>query len=145
LVAVFLVVAVMEITGVSYATYLRGAQMINFMLASTVVLLAVPLYRRLSLIKQAWPIIAAALLVGLPTGVISAIGIARLCEAGADTMLSLAPKSVTTGIAIGISESIGGMPALTAVFVITTGIVGAMFGPWIVRMLKIDDDRILGI
>ena len=134
-----------EVTGTSYADYLAGTQVINFMLAPTVVLLAVPLYRRLDLILRSWPIIGAGLAFGLPSGIMTAIGIAYLCGATAKTTASLAPKSVTTGIAIGISEAIGGVPALTAVFVIVTGIVGAVFGPWLLRLIGIRDERAVGI
>ena len=143
--AVLLVVCLVEVTGTSYAKYLAGTQVINFMLAPTVVLLAVPLYRRLDLILRSWWIIGAGLAIGLPTGILTAVGAARLCGATAQTTASLAPKSVTTGIAIGISEAIGGVPALSAVFVIATGIVGAAFGPWLLRLLGLRDERAVGI
>ena len=145
LVAVVLVVLAIELAGVPYDTYLRGAQIINFLLAPTVVVLAVPLFRRLSLVRESWAIIVAAVLLGMPAGVISTIGLATLCGAQASTVLSLAPKSVTTGIAIGISDAIGGIPPLTAVFVIVTGIVGAVLGPRLLQALNVRDDRIIGL
>ncbi|MDP4027106.1 LrgB family protein [Methylobacterium sp. NEAU 140] len=145
LVAIVIVVALINATGVSYATYLRGAGFIQFLLAPTVVLLAVPLYRQTSLIRASGGLIAAALLVGMPTGVLSAVGIAWALGASQSTLLSIAPKGVTTGIAIGISEAIGGVPALTAVLVISTGIVGAIAGPAIQRWLHVEDDRVTGL
>lgn len=145
LIAIVLVVAAINVTGVSYATYLRGAGFIQFLLAPTVVLLAVPLYRHTALICTSGGLIAAALLVGLPTGILSAVGIAWALGASRVTLLSLAPKSVTTGIAVGISEAIGGVPALTAVLVISTGITGAIAGPVIQRWLRVEDDRVTGI
>lgn len=145
LIAIVLVVIVLDVTGIPYATYLRGAGFIQFLLAPTVVLLAVPLYRQTALIRESGGQIVVALLVGLPTGILSAVGIAWALGASRITLLSLAPKSVTTGIAVGISEAIGGVPALTAVLVISTGIVGAIVGPAIQRWLKLEDDRIIGL
>ena len=118
----------LKLAGISYDTYLRGAGFIHFLLGPAVVLLAVPLFRQTALIRASGRLLGAALAIGLPAGVASAVGIAWLL-AHPETLLSLAPKSVTTGIAIGISEKIGGVPALTAVLVIMTGIVGAVLGP----------------
>jgi predicted murein hydrolase (TIGR00659 family) len=145
LIAIFLVVALLKATGVSYTTYLRGAAFVQFLLAPTVVLLAVPLYRQTTLIRASGGLIAAALLVGLPTGVLSAVGIAWALGASRVTLLSLAPKSVTAGIAVGLSEAIGGVPALTAVLVVSTGITGAIVGPAIQRWLSVRDDRVTGL
>lgn len=145
LVAIVLVVVLINAAGVSYTTYLRGVGVIQFLLAPTVVLLAVPLYRQTALIRASGRLIAAALLVGLPTGIVSAVGIAWALGASRATLLSIAPKGVTTGIAIGVSETIGGVPALTAVLVISTGIVCAIAGPAIQRALAVEDDRIIGL
>jgi predicted murein hydrolase (TIGR00659 family) len=145
LIAILIVVALINAMGLSYATYLRGTGFIQFLLAPTVVLLAVPLYRQTPLIRASGGLIAATLLVGLPTGVLSAVGIAWALGASPLTLLSIAPKSVTTGVAIGISEAIGGVPALTAVLVISTGIVGAIAGPAIQRWLRVEDDRVTGL
>src|SRR5271166_5670409 len=115
------------------------------MLGPAVVLLAVPLFRQTLLIRASWRLIVGALAIGLPTGIVSAVGVAWLVGAHLETLLSLAPKSVTTGIAIGVSQAIGGVPALTAVFVILTGIIGAVCGPATVRLMGISDVRILGL
>ena len=143
--AILLVAFLIKAAGVPYATYLRGAGFIVFLLGPAVVLLAVPLYRQTRLIRASGPLILAALAVGLPAGVLSAVGIAWALGAGPATLLSLAPKSVTAGIAVGISEAIGGVPALTAVLVISTGITGAILGPWLGRRLRLRDDRVTGL
>jgi len=145
LIAVLLIAALIEMGGGTYPAYLHGAQYIGFLIAPTVVVLAVPLYRRIDLVKKSWPIIAGALCAGLPVGVLSSIGIMRLCGARWDTLVSLAPRSVTAGIAIGISQSIGGVPALTAVFAIMTGITGAVLGPLLLQVMKCKDERIIGL
>ena len=115
------------------------------MLGPAVALLAVPLFRQTALIRASGSMIAAGLAAGLPCGVATAVGAAWLFHAHRETLLSLAPKSVTTGIAIGVSQAIGGVPALTAVFVILTGIVGAVCGPAFVRLAGVRDERALGL
>jgi predicted murein hydrolase (TIGR00659 family) len=145
LVAILIVAGLIKVSGVPYATYLRGASFIAFLLGPAVVLLAVPLYRQTHLIRTSAPLVAAALLFGLPSGILSGVGIAWMLGASPETVLSLAPRSVTTGIAVGIAESIGGMPALTAVLGIVTGIIGAILGPWLAQLLRLRDDRVTGI
>jgi predicted murein hydrolase (TIGR00659 family) len=145
LVAVVSVIAYIECSGISYQSYILNTQVLSFMLAPTVVLLAVPLYRRLALIRSSWKIIACSLIIGLPTGIMSAVGLALVWGAKDDTLYSLVPKAVTTGIAVGVSERIGGIPALTAAFVIITGIFGAAFGPVLLRLMNVRDERAFGL
>ncbi|MCW8844768.1 MAG: LrgB family protein, partial [Gammaproteobacteria bacterium] len=76
---------------------------------------------------------------------LSAVGIAWLLGASTETLLSLAPKSVTTPVAMGISETIGGLPSLTAVMVVATGILGAVFGTRILDLLGVKDDGVRGV
>ena len=143
--AIVMVASVVKLSGVGYGAYAQSASLVGFMLAPAVVLLAVPLYRQRHLIRNwIWPI-AAALAVGMPTGIASAVGIAWFMGADRQTLLSLAPKSTTAGIAIGISERIGGVPALTAVLVIMTGIVGAVAGPLLAKALAVRDQRAIGL
>ncbi|WP_375454855.1 LrgB family protein [uncultured Methylobacterium sp.] len=145
LLAILIVVGLIKAAGISYATYLRGAGFVAFLLGPAVVLLAVPLYRHTQLIRASGPLILVALAVGVPAGLLSGVGIAWCLGASPRTLLSLAPKSVTTGIAVGISEAIGGVPALTAVLVILSGVVGAVLGPWTARLLRLRDDRVTGL
>ncbi len=145
LVAIIVLAAAIRTSGLSYAAYAQSASVVSFMLSPAVVLLAVPLYRRRAVIRASNAIILGALAAGLPTGIASAVGIAWLLGADRSTLLSLAPKSTTAGIAIGISEKIGGVPALTAVLVIMTGITGAVLAPSLTRWLGIRDERALGL
>lgn len=145
LVTILLIVSLIELAGITYDSYLRAAGFIHFMLGPAVVLLAVPLYRQTALIRASGRVITIALAIGLPVGIVSAVGTAWLLGGHLQTLLSLAPKSVTTGIAIGVSKAIGGVPALTAVFVILTGIVGAVGGPAAIRLMGVRDQRILGL
>ena len=145
LLAVVIIIVVLRAAGVPCAKYQSDTQVISFLLAPTVVCLAVPIYRCLPLIRVSRKIIGSSLLIGAPVGVGSAVAIATVCGAKQQTTYSLAPKSVTAGIAIGISSSIGGIPALTAALVIATGIVGAAFGPWLLHMLRVRDERAIGL
>jgi putative effector of murein hydrolase len=144
-VAIILVVLGIRILGIPYAGYVRGASFIHFLLGPAVVLLAVPLFRHTALIRASGGLIGAGLAIGLPVGAGSAVGIAWLLGAGPQTLLSLAAKSVTAGIAIGLSEKIGGLPALTVVLVIMTGITGATLGPGLLKLVGIRDMRALGL
>ena len=145
LVAILLLAFAVKTTGLDYADYARSASVVTFALAPAVVLLAVPLFRQRRLIRDSSRIIVGSLALGLPTGILSAIGIAWILHADRVTILSLEPKSTTAGIAIGISEKIGGAPSLTAVLVIMTGITGAVLGPIATRQLGVRDPRAVGL
>ena len=126
LIAVTMLVGLLLLTGTRYETYFAGAQFVHFLLGPATVALAIPLYHQFKRVKAMfWPILAG-LLAGSLTAMVSAVMIAKLFGASVPTQLSLAPKSVTTPIAMGIAEKIGGIPSLTAVLVIVTGILGAV-------------------
>lgn len=124
--------------------YLAGNQLLVFLLGPATVALAVPLYRELHLIRAlAWPI-CVALVVGAGVAATSAVGIAWVLGGNPETLLSLAPKSVTTPIAIGISAETGGLIALTTGAVVFTGAAGIALAPLVFRWLKISDPRVRG-
>ena len=139
LIAVVLLVAFLTITGTSYADYFSGAQFVHFLLGPATVALAVPLYRQFDKVRQSASAIIISLLTGSLTAVFSAVAIAYIMGATRGTLISIAPKSVTAPVAMGISEQLGGLPSLTAVLVICTGILGAMLGPLVLNALGIKD------
>lgn len=144
LVAVALLVTLLLLTDTPYTTYFSGAQFVHFLLGPATVALAIPLYAQLGRVRaMRWPVVLG-LLVGSLTAVASAVGIARVLGSSLPTQLSLAPKSVTTPIAMGVAERIGGIASLTAVLVIVTGIVGAVVAPTVFRLLRINDHAIQG-
>jgi len=143
-IAVLGLLAVLAATGTDYRTYFDGAQFIHFLLGPATVALAVPLYTHFATVRRAVLPMAAALLAGSITAVVSAVGIAWLLGASAETLASLAPKSVTTPIAMGITEQIGGLPSLTAVLVILTGIIGAIAVTPLFDLLGLKDWRARG-
>ena len=144
LISVTLIVAVLVATRTSYDTYFTGAQFVHFLLGPAVVGLAVPLAREFGNVRRLAKPVAGALMVGMLVAVVSAVGIAKLLGASPVTLLSLAPKSVTAPIAMGIAQKLGGLPALAAVFAVATGIFGASIGRYVLNACRIDDWRARG-
>jgi predicted murein hydrolase (TIGR00659 family) len=144
LIAVALLGAVLFVTGTDYATYFAGAQFVHFLLGPATVALAVPLWEnRARLCSAALPL-AAGLVAGSVTAITSALAIAWVLGVQGATLASLAPKSATAPVAIGIAENIGGLPTLTAVLVILTGITGAVVATPLLNLLGLRDWRARG-
>jgi predicted murein hydrolase (TIGR00659 family) len=143
-IAVIMLVALLTATGTEYQTYFEGAQFVHFLLGPATIALAVPLYSHFGKVKAVVLPMLAALLCGAVTAVVTAVGVALLLGASYETLASLAPKSVTTPIAMGISEQIGGLPSLTAVLVILTGVLGAMLATPVLNLLGITDWKARG-
>ena len=143
-IAVVAVVGVLLATRTPYATYFEGAQFVHFLLGPATVALAVPLYEQVPKLRRAWLALAVGLLVGVVVAMVSALAIAWLLGASPATIASLAPKSVTTPVAMGISEKIGGIPSLTAVAVVLTGIVGAAIGRFVFDALGVRNPAVRG-
>ena len=133
------------LTDTPYDVYFEGAQFVHFMLGPVTVALAIPLYRQWDALKRHPVALTVSLLTGSLTAVLSAILIAKIGGVSDQTLISIAPKSVTTPVAMGISETLGGLPSLTAVMVILTGIVGASFGPWLLDILRITNPMAKGL
>ncbi|ABB31441.1 LrgB family protein [Geobacter metallireducens RCH3] len=145
LTAIILLVVLLKVSGIDYQTYFRGAQFIHFLLGPATVALAIPLYREMEVIRKSFIPILITLAVGSVAAIISAVGIVWALGGETIILLSVAPKSVTTPIAMGISEQIGGLPSLTAVVVVLTGITGAVGGDFILNLLRIKDDNARGM
>ena len=135
IVSVALLIAVLVVTDTPYETYFEGAQTIHLLLGPATVALAIPLFDQRARLIQ--------LFVPLVTGLVVGIGV--LCGLSTETLLSLVPKSVTTPIAMGISEAIGGMPDLTAALVVITGIFGSVVGRGFFRLIRVSSDTAKGV
>ena len=144
LIAIVLLSLLLWATGTPYQRYFDGAQFIHFLLGPATVALAVPLHAYWRRLRQMALPLVAGLFAGSATAAFSAMGLARLFGASPETVFSLGPKSVTTPIAMGVAEQIGGIPSLTAVLVILTGILGAMMAQTLYRWLKVHDDAVAG-
>lgn len=144
IVAIALIVAFLTLVGTSYEQYFEGAQFIHFLLGPATVALAIPLFDHLERVKQMfWPLIIACI-SGIFTAALSTISIVIAMGGRRETVLSLTPKSVTSPIAMGIAEKIGGYPSLTAGLVLVTGAIGCVIGPIMFRWLKIEDHSVQG-
>lgn len=139
-----LVAALLPRLHIDYARFVEGTRILQLLLGTTTVALAVPLYRQLPLIRAlALPIVLTTL-AGACFGSLSALGIAWSLGGSGETLRSLAAKSVTTPIAIGISRQIGGIAALTNGAVLITAGIGITVAPLCFRLLRIRDARIQG-
>jgi len=144
LIAVTLLGSLLWLTKTPYATYFEGAQFVHFLLGPATVALALPLWDARAHVRRAILPILAALIAGSATAILSALGIAYALDISGETLMSLAPKSATAPVALGISQSIGGSPTLTAVLVILTGITGAIVATPLLNALRITDWRARG-
>jgi len=143
--AVCVLVSILLVTGTSYQSYFEGAQFVHFLLGPATVALAIPLYRQLETIKQSAMALLVSVGLGSLTAALTAVLLVRFLGGSNTTMISIAPKSVTAPVAMGISEQLGGLPSLTAVLVVMTGIFGAVFGPPLLDLLRIRDWRARGL
>jgi predicted murein hydrolase (TIGR00659 family) len=143
--SIITIIVLLKVLNIPYADYARGGDMILFMLGPTVVALALPLYqRRGEILKRKIPILLGVL-AGAITSIVTAAGTAWLLGGSHEVVLSLVPKSVTTPIAIGIVEKIGGIVPLTAALVVLTGCLGAICGPEFCRLIGIRSKVAMGL
>ena len=142
--SMWIIGAFLLLTGTSYTTYFGGAQFVHFLLGPATVALAVPLYENRKVVISAILPMLAALIAGCVTAIVSVVLLAEAAGLPRAIVLSLAPKSVTAGVAMGISESLGADPALTAVAVVLTGIMGAIIVTPLMNRMGITDFRARG-
>ncbi|MFC2384871.1 MAG: LrgB family protein, partial [Hoylesella saccharolytica] len=128
LIAIVVLIAYLKLTGVSFETFEESGSLIDFWLKPAVVALGVPLYLQFEAIKKLWLPIVLSQLVGCLVGIVSVVLIAQFFGASQVVILSLASKSVTTPIAMEVTQTLGGIPSLTAAVVVITGILGAIMG-----------------
>ena len=137
LIAIVLIGITLRLLHLSYAEYFSGAQFIHFLLGPATVALAIPLVRSLEVMRRNLLPMLVALLGGSIVGLVSAYGLVRLCGGTQLMAISMAPKSLTTPIAIGVSQAIGGNPSLTAVLAIVAGVLVAICIDPIFSLLRI--------
>ena len=128
LITIAALIALLQLTGISYETYEQGGQYIDFWLKPAIVALGVPLYQNLGQIRRHLLPILMSQLVGCLVGIVSVTLIASALGASHEVIVSLAPKSVTTPIAMEVCKTSGGIPSLTAAIVVIVGLFGAVFG-----------------
>ena len=128
LVAIAIIIVFLLVADIPFETYHEGAKMIEFWLKPAVVALGVPLYLQLSSIKRQFLSILASQMMGCIAGIVSVVVISKLFGASDAVIMSLASKSVTTPIAMEVTQVLGGIPSLTAAIVVITGLIGAVIG-----------------
>ena len=144
LIAVAMLASVLLLTGTPYTTYFDGAQFVHFLLGPATVALAIPLHAQWPRLKAMAGPLLISLLAGSLTAALSAYAIGAALGASRESLMSLAPKSVTTPIAMAVAERLGGLPSLTAVLVIMTGILGAVGARYVYQWLRIEDHAVRG-
>ncbi|MCO6419812.1 LrgB family protein [Siccirubricoccus sp. KC 17139] len=131
--------------GIDYRAYFEGAQFVHFLLGPATVALAVPLYRQWGLVRRSAGAAALSVLFGGLFAAGCGVLIAVALGAAPEVVASLAARSVTTPVAMGITERIGGLPSLTAALVIASGITGAALGPLVLNAVRVRDMRARGL
>lgn len=138
LTSIFVIIVILELLDIEYASFQQGSHLIHFMLGPSVVALGFVLFEQMKYLKGNVVSILTSVFVGAIVGIISVIVIGKLMGADQSLIATLQPKSVTTPIAMGISEKNGGIPSLTAVIVVAVGIFGSIVGPAVMKVLGIE-------
>lgn len=141
----FVLIVVLTYTHIPYETYMRGGKWIDELLGPAVVALAYPLYENRQKLKEHVKSIVVSVFLGTLMGLVSGIVLSIMFHVDETLILSLAPKSVTSPVAMDIAAIIGGIPPLAAVYVMFAGISGAMFGPFLMKLLRIHHPIAIGI
>lgn len=144
LIALILLVALLWLSGIDYEHYFAGAQFLHFLLGPVTVLLAVPLYKTLKTVGKVIVPLAIALPMGSLLAALPAVMLATWLGASDGVLRALAAKSVTTPIALGITETLGGLTALTAIVVAFTGMLGVMMSAYVLRLCRIESPQAQG-
>ena len=138
--SVMVLAGLMLATDTAYPTYFSGAQFIHFLLGPAVVALGWPLWQRRAALRARWGRLVLASLAGGSAASISAVALGWAVGLPRDVLLSLAPKSVTAPVAMGVAVQIGGVPALAAVFAVLAGMVGALSARWLFGLMRLPTD-----
>lgn len=145
LVSIVVIGLVLRLVGVGYDTYADGSQVITMLLGPATVALAWPMHRELARVREAFAPVVLAVALGTGAAVVTAYGATLLAGGPQELALSMAPKTTTTPVAIALTAEIGGIPALTAVLTVVTGILGAALGPPLLDLLRVRDHRVRGL
>jgi predicted murein hydrolase (TIGR00659 family) len=145
LIAIVLVGAALWVLGVDYDTYMEGGSIVALFLGPATVALAWPLHLEMALVRRAALPILLGVTAGSGVAIVVAVLVTRLLGGSEELALAMAPKSTTTPVAIALAETIGGIPALTAVLTILTGILGAVIGPRVLTWMRVRDKVVRGL
>ncbi|GMQ62979.1 LrgB family protein [Vallitalea maricola] len=145
LISIGLIIGVLLIFGIPLESYEKGGDMISYLLGPATVILAVPLYKQFHLFKENTKPILIGIIVGVLTTITSVFVLCKVFAYEDQLFYTLIPKSITTPIGIEVSNTIGGIPAITVVAIVLTGIIGAIIAPVVMKFFKINDEVAIGI
>lgn len=145
LIAIIFVIAVLQIFGIPLQAYNNGGNIINMFIGPATAVLGYSIYKQVTILKKYFIPIVAGCFVGSLASIGSVYGLCKLLSMENTLLSSLIPKSVTTAIAIEISEQLGGIPSITVAIVIITGVLGAVLGPFLIKLFHIDHEVAQGV
>ena len=145
LISIVIIISFLLMTGVSYETFQRGASRLSYFLTPVTVCLAVPLYKQLQVLKQNITAILISIFLGCLSHAGILIGITAVFQMDNKLLFSLMPKSITTAIALGVSDELGGIAGITVIGVMVAGISGAVIGPVLLKLFRIKDPIAQGL
>lgn len=145
LIATILVMAVLVLLDVEYEHYNEGARYISYLLTPATVCLAVPLYQQLTLLKKNAKAVAAGILSGVLTSLVSVFLLAQLFDLTHEQYVTLLPKSITTAIGLGVSQELGGIETITVAVIIITGILGNVIAETLCKIFRIEEPVAKGL
>ena len=144
-VASIIIIALLLFFRIDYETYENGAKYITYFLTPATVCLAVPLYRQIEILKKNFVAVISGILAGCIGHVVLIVLLGAAFAVKKDVILSLLPKSVTTPIAMGVCEEIGGVIGITVIGVIVAGNIGAMFAPVLLKLIRVEEPVAKGL
>ena len=145
LIAVILTILILKATSFDLQIYQSGVSGISWLLTPATVCLAVPLYEQLKVLKTHLPAILTGICAGVAASLVSIVAMCRLFQLDSVLTVSLLPKSITTAIGLALAEQSGGIPALTTIAIVITGILGNLSGSALCRLLKLSDPIAQGV
>lgn len=145
LIAIIFVIAILQIFDIPLQAYNNGGNIINMLIGPATAVLGYSIYKQVTILKKYFIPIVAGCFVGSLASIGSVYGLCKLLSMENTLLSSLIPKSVTTAIAIEISEQLGGIPSITVAIVIITGVLGAVLGPFLIKLFHIDHEVAQGV
>lgn len=145
LISITLIILVLSIFDIQLSSYEKGGDILSLFLGPVTVALAIPLYKQIELLKKHKMPILIGIFTGVLTSFISIVALTKIFNYDIKMIYSLIPKSITTPIGIEISQTIGGIPSITVMAIVITGIIGAIIAPLVCKIFKIDDKVARGI
>ena len=145
LISIIVVMIALAVLDIDYETYKQGANLLSYLLTPATVCLAIPLYEKLTLLKQNVKAIMAGIVSGVLTSLISILVMALIFGLSHEEYVTLLPKSITTAIGMGVSEEMGGIVTITVAVILITGVLGNVIGETVCKIFRIHEPIAVGL